>query len=138
LRDRQFSRRPRNHGLEELAKLPKDRKRQHTEIELRLALASTLIASKGYAAFEVRREFERARELAEKIDDQGSLVRSMFEIFLNQTVRDDVSLAVDTAQRLLKLAEACHDPGGRCIGHYCISQSSFQAAALSTATEHFQ
>jgi tetratricopeptide (TPR) repeat protein len=126
------------HGLEELAKLPDDRKRQQTELELRLALAGASLTTKSLVAMDVQREFERARELAEKIDDQGSLIRAMYGIWGDQFVRDEVYLAVHTAQQLLRLAEACNDIAGRWIGHYCIAQSSFQAAALSTAREHFQ
>jgi predicted ATPase len=126
------------HGLEDLVKLPDDRRRQQTELELRLALAGALATTKGSTALEVLGEYERARELAEKIDDQGRLIHAMHGIWANQFIGDNVSLAVPTAQQLLKLAEACHDITGRWIGHRCIAMSSFQAGALSTATEHFQ
>jgi hypothetical protein len=121
-----------------LAKLRDDHNRQQTELELRLALAVALMATKGWTALAVLREYERAQKLAEQIEDQGSLVRSMYGIFANQFVRDDLSLAVQTAQQLLTLAESCDDIAGRWIGHYCVGASSFQAGALGTATEHFQ
>ena len=126
------------HGLEVLATLPDDRKRQHTEIELRLALAGALTATKGYTALAVLREYERAREVAQQRNDQGSLIRAMFGIWGYHSMQDNQSLAGQAARKLLKAAETHHDVAGRFIGHYCIGQGSFQAGALSTATEHFQ
>jgi class 3 adenylate cyclase/tetratricopeptide (TPR) repeat protein len=126
------------HGLEALAKLPDNRNRQQTELELRLALAGALISTKSWGALEVRREYERARDLAEQIDDLTSLIRSTWGIWANQWVRDDVPLAVHTAQQLLKLTEARDDVIGRWIGHCMVGMSSFQLAAFSTASEQFQ
>jgi predicted ATPase len=125
-------------SIEVLAKLPDDRKRQQTDLELRLALAGASMTTKGWTALEVLRQYERARELAEKIDDQGNLIRAMYGIWGNQVVRDEASLADHTAQQLLKLAETCHNIAGRWIGHSCVGTSSFQAAAFTNATEHFQ
>jgi predicted ATPase len=97
-----------------------------------------LAATAGYGALEVRREFERARDLAEQIDDPASVIRSIYGVWGNQFVRDDMSLAVDTAQQFLKLAEARDDVAGRWIGHCIVGMSSFQLAAFSTASEQFQ
>ena len=126
------------HGLEELVNLPNDRNRQQTEIELRLALAGALTTTKGQAALEVLREYERAQELAQKINDQGSLIRAMFGIWRFHHYRDNQSVAVPVVRDLLKAAETHRDVAGRWIGHYCIGQSCFQAGALDTATEHFR
>jgi predicted ATPase len=123
-------------GLELLARLPDDRKRQQTEIELRLGLAGALV--KSWTDLEVQREFERARELAEQIDDPQNLVHANYGIWTGQSLRDDLSLAVRTAQELLRVADAHDDVRGQWIGHCCTGMSSFQEAAFSTAKEHFE
>jgi predicted ATPase/class 3 adenylate cyclase len=126
------------HGLEALSKLPNDPNHKKAELELRLALASAWISTKSWAALEVQRECERARELAEQVGDTTNLIRSTWGIWANQWVRDDVSPAVVTAQQLLKLSETRENVMGRWIGHCMVGMSSFQLSAFSTAREQFE
>jgi predicted ATPase len=124
------------HGLELLATLPDDRKRQKTELELRLILAGAL--PKSWNSLDVQREYERARDLARQIGDQDGLIQAAYGIWVGQFMRDDLSLTVCTAQELLRAADTHNNVAARCIGHCCTGITSFQEAAFSIAREHFE
>jgi predicted ATPase len=126
------------HGLEALARLPNNRGRQQTEIQLRLSMAGALVTTKGWSALEVQREYERARALAALIDDQPSLIRSMFGIWVSHLVRGNFSTAIQTAQELLQVAESHNDVPGRWIGHGCAGINSLYTMTLKSSKRHFE
>ena len=60
-------------GLELLADLPGGAERDELEIDLQVALGAAFITTKGFAAPEVERAFERARELCRQRADHPQL-----------------------------------------------------------------
>jgi class 3 adenylate cyclase/tetratricopeptide (TPR) repeat protein len=125
-------------GLEVVAKLPDDRRRQQTEIQLRLSMGGALITTKGWTALEVQREYERARALASLIDDQPSLIRAMFVICVNRGARGNLLSAIQPAQELLQIAENHNDVQGRWFGHAYVAINSLYTMALKASKEHFE
>jgi tetratricopeptide (TPR) repeat protein len=101
-------------------------------------MAGALIATKGFSASEVQREYERARALASLIDDRSSLIRVMFGIWANHLARGHFSRAIQTAQELLEVAEKHNDLPGRWIGHGCAGINSLYTMALKSAKAHFE
>ena len=60
-------------GLELLADLPAGDERDHLELDVQVALGAAFAATKGFAALEVGRAYERARELCRQRADHPEL-----------------------------------------------------------------
>jgi class 3 adenylate cyclase len=65
-------------GLALLARLPPDEERDRHEVALQNALGNVMIAQRGYTAPETLSAFERARQLAAKLDDPGQGLRALW------------------------------------------------------------
>jgi predicted ATPase len=86
-------------GLDQLALLPDDRKRQRQELELRSALGAALLAVKGFAAPETGQAYARARELWEQLGSPSEFLRIPY----GQSLHHMVSGEFDLAQRLTRI-----------------------------------
>lgn len=76
-----------NAALSLLAGLPAGSERSSQELALHLGLGPALMASRGYAAPEVERTYERARELASELGDaeqRGAVLFGLWRYYLNR------------------------------------------------------
>ena len=64
-------------GLELLAGLPAGRDRDRKELDLRIALGRAFISTKGWAAPEVAKTYERARELCSEEAQHPQLLAAL-------------------------------------------------------------
>jgi predicted ATPase/class 3 adenylate cyclase len=90
------------HQIETLSPSP-DRLRE--EIRSTVALGSSLIATRGFAAPEVRAIYSRANELCEKGGNARELLSSLGGLLTYYQVHGPLSEAHVLAERILKLAE---------------------------------
>jgi class 3 adenylate cyclase/tetratricopeptide (TPR) repeat protein len=97
-------------GLRQLEALPASPERYGDEIRTLVALGSTLIATHGYAAPEVRTVYYRASELSEKIGHPRELIASLNGLLAFLQVRGPLSEALTLATRIAELAKDTEDP----------------------------
>ena len=96
--------------LDVLATLPDRDDRLQQELSLQIALGNALIANRGYAAPEVGRAYERARELARRTGEASQILPPLYGwgVFHFFGARHEKALA--TVQEFLDLARAQRDP----------------------------
>ena len=103
-------------GLDVLANLPDDPWRQQQELDLQIALASGLTATKGWSAPDVDETFARARALAEQLDrpeDPIPVVAGEYALHLG---RSDYQLALALGEKLERIGEARNDAAAQSLG----------------------
>lgn len=96
-------------ALRQLGALPSTPTSLRDEIHTTVALGSTLIATHGYAAPEVRTIYERASELAERSGQTRELIASLNGVLAFLQVRGPLSEAFSLATRIVELAKATGD-----------------------------
>jgi class 3 adenylate cyclase/predicted ATPase len=136
-------------GLDQVALLPDDRKRQQQELEFCIALGATLIATKGYAAPETGQAYARARELWDQL---GSPLEFILVPYLQARYHahcGELDMAHHLDEDLLRLGRQRNDSAGLVVGHWscgrtllCIGRPVAarlfleQALALSDPSSH--
>jgi predicted ATPase len=120
-------------GLDLLGNLPESPWRVQQELDLQIALARALMATRGYAAPAVAETIVRARALAERLDRPDYLVRLLHFQWSFHTVRAEHKLAQSLGEQMEKLGEAQNDEAilllGRSLhGHSCWYLAEFLAA----------
>ena len=96
-------------GISLLQALPESPERTQQELTLRLALGAPLIAAKGHAASEVAALYSRARSLCHQAGETPHLFPVLWGLAINATVRGELRLAREVAERLRQLAQQSHD-----------------------------
>jgi hypothetical protein len=89
-------------GLELLADLPAGDERDHLELDVQVALGAAIAATKGFAALEVGRAYERARELCRQRADHPELPAVLSGLCVHHLHRSGVHVAYDVAEELLR------------------------------------
>jgi predicted ATPase/class 3 adenylate cyclase len=103
-------------GLDILAGLPDDPWRRQQELDLLIALAPALAATKGYSATDVGETIARVRVLAEQIDRPEHLVSQIYGQWAFYFVRSEHKLALSLAQQFEKIGEARNDVVAQLLG----------------------
>src|SRR4029453_11716272 len=93
-------------ALERLAGLPQRAQRRRQELSLRMALGTSLLMNRGYAAPEVKHAYARAHELCRHIEDGPELAFALAGLFRFFFVRADFKLASELAEQVLRLADS--------------------------------
>jgi predicted ATPase len=111
-------------GLDVLQALPDTPERAHQELDLQLALGRALIATKGQAAPDVGRVFNRARELCQQVGGALQLFQVLNGLHTFHIVRAELQTAHKLSEELLTLAQHIQDPT------YLLGATWTQGAAL--------
>jgi TOMM system kinase/cyclase fusion protein len=123
------------HALELLERLPASTERSALELELRSALGSGLISTKGYGAEEVNVNFTRAWELCEELGDIPFPVR--YGIWAVHLTRGDRERTDEMARWFEHYLETAEDGPARLMAANCLAvRAAFQGRFK--ATERYQ
>jgi hypothetical protein len=95
--------------LDVLAGLPDDPWRRQQELDLRIALASALAATKGYSATDVGETIARAHARAEQIDRPEHLVPLIYGQFAFHMIRSEHQRALLFAEQIERIGESRND-----------------------------
>ena len=125
-------------GLELLADLPAGDERDQLELDVQVALGAAFVATKGFAALEVGRAYERARELCRQGADHPELPAVLWGLYVYHLHRSGVHAAYDVAEELLRLAEQRRDPAACAIGHRCLAVGAMHRGNQQLALAHFE
>jgi class 3 adenylate cyclase/tetratricopeptide (TPR) repeat protein len=103
-------------GLDVLAGLPDGPWRRQQELDLLIALAPALAATKGYSAADVGETIARVRELAEQIDRPEHLVPRIYGQWAFYFLRSEHKLALSLAEKFEEIGEARNDVVAQLLG----------------------
>lgn len=92
-------------ALELLTLLPEGTERAAQELTLRIALGVPLIATRGYAAFEVERTYARARELSGQAGETPQLANILWGLWVFYLTGGPLETALQMAEQYRALAE---------------------------------
>jgi hypothetical protein len=125
-------------GIELLACLPATAERTRQMLEMQMALGAPLIATKGYAAAQVRASFDRARELCDLVGqtpDRSHILRGLAAFYL---IRADLAVARRLAEDSLVQAEVEGDEGQRLEAHSWLGTILFYMTEMPQARLQFE
>jgi class 3 adenylate cyclase/predicted ATPase len=104
-------------GLDQLALLPDDPKRQRQELEFRTALSAVLLSAKGIGAPETGHAHARAHELWEQLGSPSEFIVVPFAQAGYHTFRGEFGLGQRLTEDLLRLSRQRNDSAGLVLGH---------------------
>ncbi|MCY7338406.1 MAG: AAA family ATPase [Sphingomonas bacterium] len=97
-------------GLTCAAQMGDDPARDHSELQLQLALGKALIATNGYAVPETGTAFERARQLCESTGNRQELLAVLHGLWIHDLLCARLTSAQSRADLLQEEAERASDP----------------------------
>jgi adenylate cyclase len=124
-------------GLNQLALLPDNPKRQRQELELRSALGATLSAVKG-AAPETGHAYARALELWKRLGSPSEFLHVLYEQSRHHLTRGEFDLALCLAEDLLRLSRQSNDSGALVLGHLLSGRALFFAGGHASSRSHLE
>lgn len=98
-------------ALDLLARTGDTPERPERELTVQIALGIALVMTKGYAADDVARTYERARALCRQLPETPQLFPTLWGLWMFYVVRSALHPALETAEQLLRLAGSADDPG---------------------------
>jgi DNA-binding SARP family transcriptional activator len=119
-----------------VAARPSSRQRDSEEVALLIERALSLRALLGYAHPKVLAGLERARTLAEGLDDASVLFQVLRNLWGLQFVAGDLKGTLETANRMSELASAL--PDVEAIGHHALAGALTHVGELGAAIDHFE
>jgi predicted ATPase/class 3 adenylate cyclase len=127
-----------NRGLELIERLRDTPERSEVELALLTTLGPVLIATKGYAAPEVRTVYDRARELCQRAENSSQLPVVVFGLFAFYVVRADHEKALTLGKHLLSLAESAQDQALLLQAHNALGLALFFQGDFAAARDHLE
>jgi predicted ATPase len=124
-------------GLALLQTLPKAPERTQQEVDMHIALGTSLIATKGYAAPEVGQTYSQARHLCAHLNDPLQLFAVLLGLWQYYVVRDEHQTAHELAEQLLTLAQQVQDAPMLLAAHHILGTTLFFMGAIAAAHTHF-
>ena len=125
-------------GLDQLALLPDDPKRQRRELELRSALGAVFMAVKGFAAPDTGNAYARARELWERLGSPSEYLHIPYGQSRYHMVRGELDLALRSAEDLLRLSRRRNDSAGLVLGHTSCGTYLMHAGCFASSRSHLE
>jgi predicted ATPase len=127
-----------NKGLELLKTLPDSPERAQQELDLQVALGPVLRAVKGYAAPEVERAYDRARELCRQVGESVQLFPVLWGLWAFHIMRGKLQTARELAEQMQRLAQRQDDPSPLMQAHRLLGASLFWVGEFAPARTHFE
>ena len=103
-------------GLDLLPLLPDGVERRQYELDLKVALAAALVATRGYTAPEVAELYARVRALCEELNQPSLLAWVVTGQWTYHITRGELTPALRDAEELVALGQAGDDPVIKLIG----------------------
>jgi class 3 adenylate cyclase/predicted ATPase len=124
-------------GIALLDELPDSTERMQRLLDMQIALGAPLIATKGYAAPEVRDCFDRALDVCRRVGATPERFHALWGLAAFYLIRAELSTARQLAQECLALAEEEHDNDRVLEAHSWLGTILFYVADMEGAERHF-
>jgi len=123
-------------AIELSERLPAGLSRDEMEVEMQLALGSSIIATRSYAEPEIERAYERARELCEGLGDDARVAHALAGLSIYYLNHGQMELGANLAARVLDLGERAGDDTLCLLGHIQLALPAICQARFAEALEH--
>jgi tetratricopeptide (TPR) repeat protein len=123
-------------GLALLAQLPRSSRRNQLELDLLLALGTSLISSQGFAVPEVGDVYTRALDLCNRVGNETQRASILFNLWVFYARDADYLTASTLAQQLMALAEQSQNEAILLQAHHALWTQSLYAGDFATAHTH--
>jgi adenylate cyclase len=127
-----------NKGLALLDSFPAVMNRAQRELDLRIPLGISLIATKGYGSSEVEHNYSRARELCLEIGDQPRIFHVLFGLRTYHLARGEHQISRELSEQLLNLAQTMEDDELLLEAHQALGTTMFYQGELDGSKEHLE
>lgn len=127
-----------NKGLELLKSLPETDMRIQQKLDLHLALALALVATKGFASPEVEKVYIHARELCQQLGETEQLFHVLCGLNMFYTIRLEYKTAREMGEQLFALAQHRADSALLVEAHFRLGRSLYFIGEYQTALQHFE
>jgi class 3 adenylate cyclase/predicted ATPase len=125
-------------ALEAAGKMAESPERDQLEIGLLITLGPVLIGTRGWAAPEVGRSYERARDLCRRAGDAPQLFTALWGLWFYYTQGGRLRTGLELAEQLMGLAERQPDPGLLMQAHHMLGPTRMSLGPLTSARSHFE
>jgi adenylate cyclase len=124
-------------GLIMAESLSEGRERTEAELNIRIVLGNTLVATRGYAAPEVERNYSRARDLCHALGETPHWLSVLCGLCFYYNTKAQYKEAMALGDELLTLAKRLGDPAV-VVAHRMAGNPRFFLGALGRAREHYE
>jgi predicted ATPase len=124
-------------GRELLKTLPETPQRLQREVNMYIALGASLMATKGYAATEVRETYTYAQQLCQHLEDPYQLFPVLRGLWRYYVMRAELQTAHALGEQLLALAQQVGDASMLVAANLPLGNTLFSLGALAAAHTHF-
>jgi DNA-binding winged helix-turn-helix (wHTH) protein/predicted ATPase len=125
-------------GLKLLQTLPDTPERTEQELRLRITQGGPLIALKGFAAPEMRVNYDRALELCQRGRETLQSFPVLWGLCGFYSVRAEWRIAQKLAEQLFTLAQSAQDPVLLLEAHYALGQAFYLQGEFVPGREHLE
>ena len=125
-------------GLDMNRRAPDTPARLQQELKLQMTLGPSLMTVKGFAATDALRAHLRARELCERLGDEGQLFRVLFGLAIVSVVRAEYEKARSYADECLRHGERSGDTAQLLQAHWLLGLSLQFMGELRDSRDHFE
>jgi predicted ATPase len=125
-------------GLALIKSLPESEARDRQELDLQIVLASSLIATKGYAAAETEHAYGEALSLCARVGETPQIFPVLYGRWVYYTVSGNMTKSVDIAQEFSTLAEQQKADAPRVVSHRLLGTSLAVRGDLGAARAHLE
>ncbi len=125
-------------GLDQLALLPDDPKRQRQELEYCSSLSAALRAAKGQAASQTGQVYARARELWERLGSPSEFLQIPYGQSRYHAFRGELDSALRLDEDLLRLSNQRNDVAGLILGHLSSGINLMFAGMFASSRTHLE
>ena len=125
-------------GLQVLATLPETPARAQQELDLQIALAPALAATRGTSAPEVEQTYARARALCTQVGETPQLSAILWGLWRFYRGRGALSAARELGEQLFGLAQRGADPMPRLEAHDALGATLFFLGDYTAARTHVE
>jgi class 3 adenylate cyclase/predicted ATPase len=110
-------------ALQMISELPEDDDRRRDELQLRIALARTLLEQKGYADQQVGEAYTQARDFSKRVGDAGTYLASLYGLWAHNYIRGKPTAMLEQADEFLAFADRQNEMGPIVVGHRLVGTS---------------
>ena len=125
-------------GLKLLEKMPEGVERMRTELALRGIESTLAFVLYGASSPARERTIRRMCELAEKLDEEDELLRSLIVLVQLHFTKGAALLGLEIAKRCLELARTSNHPRLLIDAYWTVAVSSESCGNLSEARSHYE
>lgn len=125
-------------ALRLIERLPQSLARSRQELALCCTIGAPLLVSKGFAAPETERAYERASQLCQEIENSPEQFGAVYGLWSFALMKTQLSRAKVLAAEVFRVAEASGDPELLLPGYRAVGDTAFWLGDLTTARTNLE